>query len=183
MLLAFLPLLFGMPYQSLMPAVAARVFQVDAAGLGVLLTANGLGALAGSLLLAGAAATHRSDRGRAGSPGAVRLSRLQFGAGLLFGGALVAFALSGAFVPALFLVALVGGASAAYTAINNTLLMNQTPVEYHGRVMGVYMMTFAAMPLSSLPAAWLADHVGLPATLAACGALAALVVAIVGRRE
>jgi hypothetical protein len=39
------------------------------------------------------------------------------------------------------------------------------------------------MPLSSLPAAWLADHVGLPATLAACGALAALVVAIVGRRE
>src|SRR4029079_1719034 len=44
-LLAFLPLLFGMPYQALMPAIAAQVFEVDAAGLGALLTANGLGAL------------------------------------------------------------------------------------------------------------------------------------------
>lgn len=171
MLLAFLPLLFGMPYQSLMPAVAAQVFAVDAAGLGALLTANGLGALGGSLFLA------------AVGGGVARLGRLQIGAGLVFGGGLVAFALSGAFGPALVLVALVGGASAVYTAANNTLLMSQTPAEYHGRVMGVYMMTFAAMPLSSLPAAWVADRVGLPATLAASGALSALVVAAVGWRS
>jgi MFS family permease len=170
MILAFLPLLFGMPYQSLMPAVAAGIFRVDAAGLGALLTANGLGALGGSLFLA------------AVGGGAARMSRLQTGAGLVFGGALVAFALSGAFVPALFLVALVGGASAVYTAVNNTLLMSQTPPEYHGRVMGVYMMTFAAMPLSSLPAAWLADLVGLTPTLVICGSLSALVVAVIGWR-
>ena len=168
MVLAFLPLLFGMPYQSLMPAIAAQVFGVGAAGLGALLTANGLGALAGSLLLAGLG-------GR--SP----LSRLQHVAGLIFGGALVAFALSPAFALALPLVAVVGGASAAYTAVNNTLLMSASPPAYHGRVMGVYMMTFAAMPLSSLPAAWIADHIGLAPTLAACGALAALVVAALGR--
>jgi MFS family permease len=170
MLLAFLPLLFGMPYQSLMPALAARVFRVDAAGLGALLTANGLGALAGSLLLAALSA-----RGR--------LSRLQFIAGLAFGIGLVAFAVSGAFVPAVALVAVVGASSAAYTAVNNTLLMGHTPPEYHGRVMGVYMMTFAAMPLSTLPAAWVADRLGLTPTLAICGAVAALVVAVLGYRR
>jgi MFS family permease len=172
LLLAFLPLLFGMPYQALMPAVAAEVFQVEAAGLGALLTANGLGALAGSLVVAGMMGT-----GVAG-----RLFRLQYVSGLLFGVALMGFALVGAFVPALALVAVVGGASAAYSAVNSSLLMGQTPAEYHGRVMGVYMMTFAAMPLSSLPAAWVAEQVGLPATLAVCGALSALVVALLGRR-
>ena len=169
LVLAFLPLLFGMPYQALMPAVAAEVFRVDAAGLGALLTANGVGALAGSLVLAG--------MGRA-----ARLGRLQLGAGLLFGAALVAFALVGSFLPALGCVALAGGGSAVYSAANSTLLMSQTPPEYHGRVMGVYFMTFAAMPLSSLPAAWVADQVGLPATLAGCGALSAVVVALLGRR-
>ena len=172
LLLAFLPLLFGMPYQALMPAVAAEVFQVEAAGLGALLTANGLGALAGSLVVAG----------MMGTGVAARLFRLQYVSGLLFGVALMGFALVGAFVPALALVAVVGGASAAYSAVNSSLLMGQTPAEYHGRVMGVYMMTFAAMPLSSLPAAWVAEQVGLPATLAVCGALSALVVALLGRR-
>ena len=172
LLLAFLPLLFGMPYQALMPAVAAEVFQVEAAGLGALLTANGLGALAGSLVVAG----------MMGTGVAARLFRLQYVSGILFGVSLMGFALVGAFVPALALVAVVGGASAAYSAVNSSLLMGQTPAEYHGRVMGVYMMTFAAMPLSSLPAAWVAEQVGLPATLAVCGALSALVVALLGRR-
>jgi fucose permease len=60
--------------------------------------------------------------------------------------------------------------------------MSLAPPEYHGRVMSVYMMTFAAMPLSSLPAAWVADHVGIPTTLVLCGALSAAVVASFGGR-
>jgi hypothetical protein len=173
LLLAFLPLLFGMPYQALMPAIAAQVFEVDAAGLGALLTANGLGALGGSIAVAG----------MVGAGAASRLARLQYGSGILFGTALTGFALMEALLPALVLVAVVGGAAAAYTALNNTLLMGQTPPEYHGRVMGVYMMTFAAMPLSALPAAWVAERVGLSPTLALCGVLSAAVVAVLGRRR
>jgi predicted MFS family arabinose efflux permease len=167
MLLAFLPLLFGMPYQGLMPAAADRVFHVDAAGLGALLTANGLGALIGSLLLA-----VLSSR--------MALPRLQLAAGLCFGGGLVAFALCTALPPALALVAVVGASSSIFTAVNNTLLMAVAPPEYHGRVMGVYMMTFAAMPLSAFPAAWVADQIGLPVTLAACGLLSASIVGFLG---
>jgi MFS family permease len=164
MLLAFLPPFFGMSYQALMPAVAAEVFEVDAAGLGVLLTANGLGALAGSLIVAGIGS------------GAGLLSRAQLLSGVLFGVALVAFGLAPVFVAALPLLALVGGASAAYTSINNTLLMAQTPPTHHGRVMGVYMMSFGAMPLASLPAAGIAEAIGLPPTLVLSGAISAAVV-------
>ena len=168
MLLAFLPLLFGMPYQALMPAVAAEVFRVDAAGLGLLLTANGLGALAGSIVIAGVD----------GAPGT--MARVQLIAGAVFGVGLVVFGLTPIYGVALALLALVGGASAAYTSINNTLLMSHTPPEYHGRVMGVYMMTFASMPFSSLPAARLAEAIGLPTTLVLSGVLVVLAVIIGG---
>ena len=168
MLLAFLPLLFGMPYQALMPAVAAEVFHVDAAGLGLLLTANGLGALAGSVVIAGVN----------GAPST--MARVQFITGVVFGVGLLVFGLIPIYGAALPLLALVGGASAAYTSINNTLLMSYTPPEYHGRVMGVYMMTFASMPLSSLPAARVAEAIGLPPTLVLSGALVILAVIIGG---
>jgi predicted MFS family arabinose efflux permease len=168
MLLAFLPLLFGMPYQALMPAVAAEVFHVDAAGLGLLLTLNGLGALAGSIVIAGVD----------GAPGT--MARVQLIAGIVFGIGLLVFGLTPVYGAALPILAVVGGASAAYTSINNTLLMSYTPPEYHGRVMGVYMMTFASMPLSSLPAARVAEAIGLPPTLVVSGALVVLAVIIGG---
>ncbi|HEV2123168.1 MAG TPA: MFS transporter [Chloroflexota bacterium] len=168
LLLAFLPVLFGMPYQSLMPATAARVFGVDAAGLGALLSANGVGALLGSLVVAAVSGAEGT---------AVRLRRLQLFSGLLMGIAVVAFGLIGLFLPALVLVALAGAAASAYTAVNNTLLMHGAEPQYHGRVMSVYMMAFASMPLSALPAAWAADHLGLPITLVASGVICATLVA------
>jgi MFS family permease len=169
MLLAFVPLLLGMPYQGLLPAVAARIFDTGAAGLGALSAAAGVGALAGSLLVISFGRSHR-------------LARFQLVSGVLFGVALAAFALVGRFVPALGLLALVGAASAAYTSVNNTLLMHHTPAAYHGRVMGVYMMSFAAMPLSALPAAWVAERAGLAPTLVGCGLLAGAAVVVLGGR-
>ena len=71
----------------------------------------------------------------------------------------------------LLVLAIAGAALAAYASLNNTLLMSSAPPEYHGRVIGVYMMTFAAMPLSSLPASRLAEAIGLPGTLLLCGVL------------
>ncbi len=179
MLLAALPVLFGMPYQSLMPATADRVFGVGAAGLGALLAANGIGALVGSLVVA--ARTGRNGGSSDGADGIGRLRRLQLTAGVLMGGAVVAFALSGQFLVALPLVALAGGAAAAYTSVNSTLLMHGAEREYHGRVMSVYMMAFSAMPLSAVPAAWVADQLGLPLMLAVSGAVCAAIVALLGR--
>jgi hypothetical protein len=175
LLLAALPVLLGMPYQSLMPATAARVFGVEASGLGALLSANGIGALIGSLVVAARTGSMLSG------DGATRLRALQRASGVLLGGAVAAFGLVGHFWPALALVAIAGGAAAAYTAVNNTLLMHEAEREFHGRVMSVYMMAFSMMPLSAVPAAWVADRLGLPLTLAACGIGCAAIVALLGR--
>ena len=164
--LALVPLCFGLPYQTLMPLFAEEVFAVGAGGLGALMTANGLGALAGSLAVAAVSGYSR--------PGVLQL-RLGVGFGL----ALVGFGLAPAFPIALACLAVVGFTSAAYSALNNSLVMAHTEPRLYGRVMSVYLLTFAVMPIGSLPAAWLADHVGGPATVVGGGlAVAVLVVGV-----
>jgi predicted MFS family arabinose efflux permease len=155
-----------MPYQTLMPVFAIGVLDSGAQGLGMLNASAGVGALVGSLALA--------------SMGNVAWKKgLQTGMGLAFGLSLLAFAMAPTFVLALLVLLVLGGASAGYMALNNTLVMEATPPEYYGRVMSVYMMTFSLMPLASVPFAALADAFGPRPTLAAAGALLALTIAAI----
>jgi MFS family permease len=160
--LGFAPMFFGMPHQLLLPVFALGILQAGPEGLGLLNMASGLGAVVGSVLVAFVAV----GRQRAA----------QVALGLLFGAGLIGFALSGGLLPAALLLALVGAASAGYMSLNNSLIMEATPKEFHGRVMSVYMMTWALMPLASLPAARLADQIGAATTVAWMGAL--LIVAV-----
>lgn len=159
----FLALFFGMPYQTLMPLFAERVFDVGAGGLGVLMAATGLGALAGSLLVA--------SLSRVARPG---LFQIGFGVG--FGLALVCFALAPTFPLAVAALVLVGLLSSAYGALNNTLVLGNTEPRLYGRVMSVNLLTFATMPLGAFPMAWLADHIGGRPVITGAGLLVAVAV-------
>jgi MFS family permease len=162
--LAFVPLIFGVPYQTLMPLFAEEVFGVGAAGLGVLMAASGIGALLGALAVATLSGYSR--------PGL-----LQLALGVAFGLSLVAFAVSPSFLLAVALLVVVGFTLSGYNALNNTLIMGNTEPRLYGRVMSVYLMTYAVMPLASLPAAWLADQVGGRTVVAGGGLVVALAVA------
>src|SRR5690606_37965371 len=59
LMLAFAPVLLGMPYQSLMPVFAEDVFDVGPSGLGLLMTVNGIRALLGSLVVASLTSSSR----------------------------------------------------------------------------------------------------------------------------
>jgi hypothetical protein len=162
--MGFLALFFGMPFQTLLPLFAEHVFAVGAGGLGLLMAATGLGALAGSLAVAALS----------NSP---RPARLQLGFGIGFGLALVGFALAPTFPVALAALVAVGFCSSAYSALNNTLVMSNTEPRLYGRVMSVYLLTFATMPLGAFPMAFLADHVGGRPVVAAAGLIVAAAVA------
>jgi MFS family permease len=162
--LAVVPPFFGMPYQQLLPLFAEKVFEVGAAGLGVLTAATGAGALAGSVAIA-ALAGHQ------------RPAVLQLGLGVGFGAALVAFGVARDFPLAVLLLVVAGFASAAYTALNNTLVMANSEPRLHGRVMSVYLLTLGVTPVAAFPMAWLADQVGGPTAVALGGAVVAAVVA------
>jgi MFS family permease len=165
--LAIVPPFFGMPYQQLLPLFAESVFDAGAAGLGILTAATGAGALAGSVAVAALA-------------GARRPAVLQLGLGVAFGISLIAFGAARAFPLAVLLLAVAGFTSAAYTALNNTLVMANSEPRLHGRVMSVYLLTLGVTPVAAFPMAWLADRLGGPTAVALGGAVVATVVAAVG---
>jgi MFS family permease len=149
---------FGMPYQTLMPVVAERVYGVGAGGLGLLMAASGVGALIGAVVVA--------SLPRLPHPGHV-----QIGLAVGLGAALVAFAAAPSFGVALVLLLAVGFLFSSFSALNNTLLMAITEARLTGRVMSIYLLTWGAMPIGSLPLAWLAERAGAPTALAVGGAL------------
>jgi predicted MFS family arabinose efflux permease len=148
----------GMPYQTLMPVVAERVFGAGAEGLGWLLAASGVGALLGAIVVA--------SLSRLGRPG-----RVQLGLAIALGLALFAFSFTRSFPIGVALLVVVGFLFSAFSALNNTLLMANTEPRLIGRVMSIYLLTWGAMPVGSLPLAWLADRAGAPLAVALAGGL------------
>lgn len=165
--LSLAPIILGMPFQALMPVFAKKIFAVGPAGLGVLMMANGFGAIAGSVAIA---SIRRMKR-----PGLVQLAL-----GSLFGATLAIFAFSKSFLVALPMLFFVGIASSSYLALNSTLIMGRSDRRYHGRVMSVYMLTFSALPLGNMIMSLFTDAFGVQSTVGFGGLLLALVVIVFG---
>jgi len=166
LLMAFILVLLGMPYQQFLPVFAREVVHVGASGLGLMAAASGSGALMGSLAVA-----YLADY--------PRKALLQLGTGIGFGLAIVGFALSSSFALSLVFLLLVGMTGNSYLALNNTMIMMETSREFHGRVMSVYMVTWSLMPLSTMPLSIMIDSIGPSPTIAMAGAAIALLVACI----
>lgn len=167
LVLAIVPMFLGMPYQHLMPVFAEDVFKVGSVGLGILMAASGVGALIGSLTIAALADTSR--RGL-----------LQMGLGMTFGGALAAFAVSPNYIVALCAILVVGATSAAYTALNNTLVAHTADPAYRGRVMSLFHVINGVGPMAILPIGFLTDAFGAPVIIGAGGVLLLIIIFAVG---
>jgi MFS family permease len=148
LLLLALVATMGMPYTVLMPAVARQVLHGDSHTLGFLMTASGMGALAGALYLA-------SRRTVVGLGRVIAIAACAFGIGL------VAFSLSRNLVLSLILLPIAGGGMMVTMASTNTILQTIVAERLRGRVMSFYAMAFlGTAPIGSLLAGVLADRVG-----------------------
>jgi len=149
--------LTAMPYTVLLPVFAGTVLHTDANGLGWLMAATGMGALAGALRIA--------------RRGTIRgLGRLIAGATVLFGVSLLALAASTALWFSIPVLLAVGYGMITGMAGCNTLLQSLVPDHLRGRVMSLYTLFFLGMaPIGSLMAGALAAHLGTPLTIAAGG--------------
>lgn len=160
MLLAFVPLIVGQPFQFLFPVFQKDVLHTDSVGLGLLFAAVGVGALIGSL----GVASLRDGANR---------SRILAVIGVMFGLLLVFFASADSLPLALVAVALVGVANGTYMALNTSMMMGRTDRAYYGRVMSLNMMMFSTMPLVAMPVGIMADAVGAPLTVGISGIIVA----------
>lgn len=165
MALALIPVLVALPYSSLMPIFAKDVLNVGPEGFGVLMAAPGLGALAGTLIIASLGNVRRKGL-------------LLFGSLIALGVSLALFSRSSSFVLSLGLLALAGAFQMTYMTMNQTLLQLTSTDEFRGRVMGIYMLDQGLMPLGSLLAGALAGFFGAPSAVLAMGASVLLLSAL-----
>ena len=147
-------------YQGFIPAFAASVLDLDAAGLGWLLTCSGAGGLTGSLIIAA-------------------LGDFRFKGGLFVVGTAVwgtlwsLFGLSESAPLSFALMAGIGLMSASFGVLQTTLLLMTTEPGLQGRALGVQELAIGIMPFSSLILGAVAEVVGVGPTTFVSGTLLA----------
>ena len=156
--------LVGFPHMAFLPVVAEQVHDSGSTGFGFLNASAAVGAVVGSLSLA-----NLQRR---------RLRPFQTRSAVAFGVSLTVFAVMPTFYAALAVMAVVGATSSVFQALNNSLLLTMTPVEYHGRVQSLLMLSFSGFAIAALPIGIVADAVGIRATLVGLGILVLLVMAV-----
>jgi len=160
--LALLPMILGMPYQTMLTVFASDVLQVGGGGLGLLTACSGIGAVLGALWVA--ANAHR-----------LRLGRLMLYGLIGFGAALVIFSLSGWFWVSVLALIGVGIGQQVYMASNNALIQTHVEEEYRGRIVSTLFLNRSMVPLGTMLAGFGTAIFGVQATVASMAALLLLV--------
>ena len=176
-LLTYATTFFGMSYVQLMPAFA-RLLGAGEVGYGLLLSAMGVGAITGNLLVA---PLQRSPR----------LGRLLMAAPMAGAAAIVAFTLCVALLPgatigyvlALGCAMLIAMCMSMYFVSSMTLLQLAVPDALRGRVMGIYTICFSLVPLGGLLGGVVAAATSPPFAAALNAGVLVAVVALVAVTE
>ena len=156
-IVSFVVVMIGFPFVAFLPRLATETLDVGSAGYGFLAAASAVGAVLVSLYIAG----------RSTGRGAWRIQAVS---GVLFGVMLVALAVAPSYVLAVVMVVGVGAASAGFQAMNNSLVLTLSELEYHGRVQSLMMLSFSGFGMAALPLGALADRIGLEETMIGMGA-------------
>ncbi|HLF76776.1 MAG TPA: MFS transporter [Dehalococcoidia bacterium] len=166
-LLALVPTLFTTPINlGLLPVFARDALHADSAALGLLYSAQGMGAVLGTLALA--------------SLGNFRNKGLLLsGAAACLTVAITLYSQVTVFLLALPLVALGTCCFMTYNTINQTIIQTITPDEYRGRVMGLHMMDHGLSPLGAFLFGTLAELYGVRLSIFVAGVCAMTSVAFV----
>ncbi len=167
-LFAVVTMLLGQSYQQLLPAYALGVFDVGAEGQGIMQAVVGVGGLVGSLSMAYLSQNPNRAKIQAYTGTGLGLALMLFGVCSAFNWFLISLG-------ALFLVGLTLDFNAT---INQTLIMLNADKALYGRVMSVYMMTWALSGFSASLSGVLMDQIGGAATMLLQGAMLAVFVVL-----
>jgi MFS transporter, DHA1 family, staphyloferrin A biosynthesis exporter len=159
--LALLPMVFGMPYMTLLPIFADTILGIGNEGYGLLVACVGVGALTGSLVIAGM--SRYQHRGR-----------LMLLVLVLFGVMLLLFSQSSNAWLSYALLFGVGAGQTSYMALNTTLLQTHSSDEMRGRVMSIFFLNRGLVPLGTVGAGFASEAFGAPVTVSVMAAVIVL---------
>jgi MFS family permease len=155
-LLSIVPFLFGMPLNTLLPAFNEDILLGGPDDLGLLMSAMGLGAITGSLLLAYIGEVNHKAAWLVGSCVAWGVLTSAFGA-------------TTSVLMAAVVVAGIGLISAWNMSLNRGLLQMQVEDHMRGRIMSIDMMSHGLMPLGVIPISIIAEHYSVAIALEVAG--------------
>jgi MFS family permease len=170
MALAYVPRVFAVPYQTLMPVFQKDVLRVGPEGLGMLMAAPGLGAVIAVLVMA-------SLGNRLKRQGVLLVVSI-----VILGFFLILFSQLTSLPLALITLVIAGFFQMFFLASTATMLQLLVPDELRGRVMSLYMLDRGFMPAGALFAGTAAHFIGAPMAVAAMGAIVILLTSVVAWR-
>ena len=142
--------LTGFPFHTtLMPIFARDVLNTGSAGLGMLVSAFGIGALIGSMILAAL-------------PNLKHPGWLLILAVMVWHSSMVVFSLSTTFTMSLMILLISGMAFSSTLVLIMIVLFRTAPPEFRGRIMGLRVLAIYAHSIGSLHSGALAALVGAP---------------------
>lgn len=150
------PLALGTTYFTMAPAIARDVLDLGSRGLGLLLAANGIGSLTGTIAVAMLSSVRH--RGRIVIAGVACFS--------IF---LIGFALSSSVQVSFVLILCLGLSTSIYATFNDTLVQLHADNAYRGRVLSVYTMLWGLTPIGGLEVGVLSNRIGVQNALAING--------------
>ena len=140
--------IFGWSYTAIMPVIAHDIFHTDAAGLGYLYVASGIGALCATVLL---------------SYFSGRVAPLLFviGGNMLFAITTLLFTVTTNFAVACFFLFFAGAGLIMEFATINAMIQHSVPNNLRGRVLSIYALMFLGMmPVGSIQIGILSEYLG-----------------------
>jgi MFS family permease len=161
LIFSLIAVVLSLTYQRLLPIFVDDILMVGARGMGILISVSGVGAIAGSLILASLPNKNR---------GLMLLSST-----LVLGIAIVTFAFSRSWMLSLSVMVVIGMSQTAMTTLSNTLAQHYSSREFRGRVMGIYDMQMSFPGIAVFIAGILSDSIGVEWTV---GGFAMLLVAV-----
>jgi MFS family permease len=170
MALAYVPRVFAVPYQTLMPVFQKDVLRVGPEGLGMLMAAPGLGAVVAVLVMA-------SLGNRLKRQGLLLVASI-----VILGFFLMLFSQLTSLPLALVTLVIAGFFQMFFLASTATMLQLLVPDELRGRVMSLYMLDRGFMPAGALFAGTAAHFIGAPMTVATMGAIVVVLTLLVAWR-
>jgi len=159
LLLGVMPPFLLVPFVSgLMPVYASEVFSIGPSGLGILMSAVGIGGMFGSMVVA--------------SLGDIRYKgRAMIGALMISVIAAVLFSRTGSPLMALPFLAAMAAGLPSFFAINGAAIQSIVPDHLRGRVTSISATLIGLMPVGGLAAGALAEHYGAPTATLIAGAV------------
>ncbi len=151
--------LFAFPYQHMIPVIGSEKLGVSPILVGLLLSAEGLGATIGALSIAALARPRH-------------FTRAYIYASLGFLAIIAAFSLAPWYWIAIPLLFIGGFGMSGFGAMQSIIVVSSTRPEMRGRVLGVLAVAIGSGPIGALQVGWLASYLGADRAI--------LIIAIVG---